>query len=332
MIREARGFGADITEAQENARINLGAAIDDDVQFEIITQSKKKVLGLFGGCQAEVRAYIELPDEKPAKQKPAPKKKEVKKEKTPVAQKPSQASQKSQQAAPKQPKKETVAKTEAVFESIDYSKAVDESLIAKDSNTGRAITYLKEILSGLGCENITVKAIENENSAVIVLDGEGLGVVIGRRGETLDALQYLSSLAANNGGGYFIVTVNIGNYREKREQTLIALAEKVAAQVKQNGRSRALEPMNPYERRIIHTAVQGIEGVVSNSIGSGAARKVVIYPEGKEAVAPRNNRNSKGGRNNRSSRGNDRRSNTVATTPTREPKKDSDIPLYGKIN
>lgn len=329
MIREARGFGADITEAQENARINLGAGIDDDVQFEIITQSKKKVLGLFGGCQAEVRAFIELPDEKPVKAKNNLKKKETKKEK---AEKP-QPAPKQPQTAQKQPKKEAVAKTEAVFDSIDYSKAVDESLIAKDSNTGRAIAYLKEILSGLGCENISVKAIENENSAVIVLDGEGLGVVIGRRGETLDALQYLSSLAANNGGGYFKVTVNIGNYREKREQTLIALAEKVAAQVKQNGRSRALEPMNPYERRIIHTAVQGIEGVVSNSVGSGAARKVVIYPEGKEATAPsRNNRSSKGGRNNRNGRGNDRRSNTVATAPTREPKKDSDIPLYGKIN
>ena len=326
MIREARGFGADITEAQENARINLGAAIDDDVQFEIITQSKKKVLGIFGGCQAEVRAYIELPDVKPAKQKPAPKKKEVKKEKA-------QVTPKQPQQVQKQPKKETAVKTEAVFEAIDYSKAVDESLIAKDSNTGRAIAYLKEILSGLGCENITVKAIENENSAVIVLDGEGLGVVIGRRGETLDALQYLSSLAANNGGGYFKVTVNIGNYREKREQTLIALAEKVSAQVKQNGRSRALEPMNPYERRIIHTAVQGIEGVVSNSIGSGTARKVVIYPEGKEATAPsRNNRNHKGSRNNRNARGNDRKSNTVATAPTREPKRDTDIPLYGKIN
>ena len=326
MIREARGFGADITEAQENARINLGAAIDDDVQFEIITQSKKKVLGIFGGCQAEVRAYIELPDVKPAKQKPAPKKKEVKKEKAQVTPKQTQQVQ-------KQPKKETTVKTETVFEAIDYSKAVDESLIAKDSNTGRAIAYLKEILSGLGCENITVKAIENENSAVVVLDGEGLGVVIGRRGETLDALQYLSSLAANNGGGYFKVTVNIGNYREKREQTLIALAEKVSAQVKQNGRSRALEPMNPYERRIIHTAVQGIEGVVSNSIGSGTARKVVIYPEGKEATAPsRNNRNHKGSRNNRNARGNDRKSNTVATAPTREPKRDTDIPLYGKIN
>ena len=320
MIREARGFGADITEAQENARINLGAAIDDDVQFEIITQSKKKVLGIFGGCQAEVRAYIELPDVKPAKQKPVPKKKEVKKEKA-------QVTPKQPQQVQKQPKKETAVKTEAVFEAIDYSKAVDESLIAKDSNTGRAIAYLKEILSGLGCDNITVKAIENENSAVIVLDGEGLGVVIGRRGETLDALQYLSSLAANNGGGYFKVTVNIGNYREKREQTLIALAEKVSAQVKQNGRSRALEPMNPYERRIIHTAVQGIEGVVSNSIGSGTARKVVIYPEGKEATAPsRNNRNHKGSRNNRNARGNDRKSNTVATAPTREPKRDTDFP------
>ena len=91
--------------------------------------------------------------------------------------------------------------------------------------------------------------------------------------------------------------------------------------------------MNPYERRIIHTAVQGIEGVVSNSIGSGSGRKVVIYPEGDEInPAPKNNRNRKGNRNSRNNRGSDRKSSTVVSAPAREPKKDTDIPLYGKIN
>ena len=235
--------------------------------------------------------------EKPAKQdkKPAPEKKE----------------------APKkaEPKKSTVAE--------DFKDAVDASEIPADTKAGKAIAYIKTVLAGLGCENVAIKASVKEDGAFIVLEGEGLGAVIGHRGETLDALQYLSNLAANNGGGYYKISLNIGDYRQKREQTLTALAGRISEQVIRTGRSRRLEPMNPYERRIIHTAVQEIKGVTSSSVGEGSGRRVVISPEGGEA--PRNNR---GGRNDRGRKP----SNTVATAPTREPKKDSDIPLYGKIN
>ena len=312
MIREAIGFGADISEAQEDAREKLGASNDDDVQFEIISQSKKKILGIFGGCKAEVRAYIEVPDPKPQKSKKNTKKavNEPKKaENKPKTQK--VQAEKNQEA----PKKEEI-------------NAVDESAIAADSKTGKAIAYIRKILPELGCENISIKAAEKENGAVIILEGEGLGAIIGHRGETLDSLQYLTSLAANNGGGYFKVTLNIGNYREKREQTLISLAKRVSAQVLRNNRSRALEPMNPYERRIIHTAVQDIEGVTSNSVGEGSNRRVVIYPEGGDMRPPRRNDNRRrnGGRDRKPSQ-------TVSSAPTREPKKDTDnVPLYGKIN
>lgn len=314
MIKEARGFGEDISEAQENARKNLGVSLDADVQFEIISQSKKKILGIFGGSKAEVRAYVELPDA-PQKKVKAPKAEKANKKTEKVLEK----KQTAKKEEPKEQKKEQITE-----------ELKDESLIDKNSKTYRAITYLKSILKEFGCEDITVKALEKENSAFISFDGKGLGAVIGRRGETLDALQYLSGLVANDVGGYFKVSLNIGDYREKREKALIGLADRVAKQVLETGRSRALEPMNPYERRIIHTAIQEIEGVVSNSIGEGQDRRVVVYSENGDSRPPRlSNDRRRGGRGARRPK---RTNNTVSSVPAREPKKDNDIPLYGKIN
>lgn len=108
-------------------------------------------------------------------------------------------------------------------------------------------------------------------------------------------------------GGYFKVTINIGNYREKREEALVNLAKRVSEQVIRTGRSRSLEPMNPYERRIIHTAVQEIDGVVSTSFGEGAARRVVIGVEGGGNASPR-----RGGRDSRD--GGRRRPSSSRTT------------------
>lgn len=322
MIKEAIGFGATVDEAKEDAILKLGASIDDDIQIEVISMPKKKVLGMFGGSKAEVRVFVEMPDPKPKREKKPVKKQTEKKQAT--DKKPIEKKAADKKAAPK--------KAEPVAAAEDYSDAVDSSEIPADSPAGRAVSYLKNILVSLGCENVEMKVASRENGALIILEGEGLGVIIGRRGETLDSLQYLASLAAKNGSGYFKVSLNIGDYRERRQQTLVALAKRVSQQVIRNGRSRSLEPMNPYERRIIHTAVQEIEGVVSNSVGEGNRRRVVIYPEGADMTAPapreRNDRRGRGRGRDR-----DRRpSNTVATTPTREPKKDSDIPLYGKIN
>ena len=108
---------------------------------------------------------------------------------------------------------------------------------------------------------------------------------------------------------------------------MISLAKRVSAQVLKTGRNRSLEPMNPYERRIIHTAVQDIEGVVSNSFGEGEGRRVVIAVEGSDIRPSRFDDR----RRNRRPRGDRKPSNTVVA-PEREPKKDSDIPLYGKVN
>ena len=312
MIKEAFGFGVTVDEAKEDAMLALGASAEDEVQIEIIEMPKKKVLGVFGGSRAKVRVFIELPDEEVKPKKPKEKKKFEEKQ---IEKK--QSKNESKQAQVKKEKPNS--------DETEYSEAVPADAIEPDSKAGKAVSYLKSVLSGLGFENTAIKVAQKENGALISLDGEGLGVVIGRRGETLEALQVLVSLAANKGGGYYRVSLNIGDYREKREQALVTLAGKVAKQVLSSGRNRALEPMSPFERRIIHTAIQEIDGVESVSVGEGENRRVVVHAEGKRVDADRAGRRPRG-------RGRDRRpSNTISATPSREPMKDSDLPLYGKI-
>ena len=313
MIKEAIGFGDTIEEALEQAKATLNAKAEDDIQFDVISTPKKKVLGLFGGAKAEVRAYIELPDEKPKK---APKKKA----KDTKAEKPTAKPEK--KAAPKK-------EVKPAEPSVDLSDAVDADTLAKDSQPAKAVAYLRSVLKEFGCEGTKIKVSEKPDCTYIMLEGEGLGAIIGHRGETLDALQYLVGLAANGAGGYYKVSLNIGDYRERREQTLTALAKRVSEQVLRTGKNRTLEPMNPYERRIIHTAVQEIDGVVSNSYGEGSARRVVISPEGGDP-RPQKREGGRGGRNG--GRDRNRRPSNKVDAPQREPKKDSDIPLYGKIN
>lgn len=329
MIKEARGYGNTIDEARENAVAMLNASENDDIQFEVIATPKKKTLGLFGGRKAEVRVFVELPDEKPAKQKRPQPKKENKPANQPIKQEKAVKAP----AAPANDKKAAPAakpeKPQRPDPTEGFGELKETSELPADSKAARAANYLRNILDNLGCSDIAMKAATKENAVLISLEGESVGVIIGHRGETLDSIQYLTSLAASNGGGYFKVTINIGNYREKREEALVNLAKRVSEQVIRTGRSRSLEPMNPYERRIIHTAVQEIDGVVSTSFGEGAARRVVIGVEGGEMRPPRRGgRDSRdGGRRRPSSR-----ATSAAPAPNREPKKDNDAPLYGKIN
>ncbi len=292
MIKEAIGYGDTIEQAQEAALFELGAKAEDDVQFEVISMAKPKVLGLFGGAKAEVKAYIEIPD----------KKQENKKQK------------KSGKKDRKENKAEAAAE-KAVEVNEAEQNAVPLSSISADSPAVNAANYLLGVLAKLGCENMEIKVALRDNGADFYLTGDNLGVAIGRRGETLDSLQYLTGLAANAGNGYYKVSLSIGDYRAKREQALISLANRVARQVLKTGRSRTLEPMNPYERRIIHTAVQDIKDVSSNSIGEGSGRRVVISSD----KAPRRDRR-------------DRAAAPAAAAVQREPKKDAELPLYGKIN
>lgn len=140
--------------------------------------------------------------------------------------------------------------------------------------------YLSDILEKMGVTGITMTSEENENGAVINIDGENIGFIIGHRGETLDALQYLAGLVANHvDESYYRISINIGNYREKREKTLEILGRKLAFKACKTGMKTSLEPMNPYERRIIHTAVQKVKGATSWSEGENLQRHVVIGPD-----------------------------------------------------
>ena len=143
-----------------------------------------------------------------------------------------------------------------------------------------AENYIKEILTKMNIKDFTVSSEEVEGGAVINIEGGDVGFIIGHRGETLDALQYLAGLVANHvDNEYYRISLNIGNYREKREKTLEILGRKLAFKACKTGAKTSLEPMNPYERRIIHTAVQKVRGAISWSEGENLQRHVVIGPD-----------------------------------------------------
>ena len=162
-------------------------------------------------------------------------------------------------------------------------KLAKVKVTVKGSPADTAEEFLKSVIGAMNLTDITVNVEKNDDSATFNIEGEDVGFVIGRRGETLDALQYLTSLVANHvDNSYFKITVNTGNYREKREKTLEILGRKLAFKAVKTGRKTSLEPMNTYERRIIHTSVQKVKGAISWSEGEGGARHVVIGPDPKE--------------------------------------------------
>ena len=336
MIHEAIATGATVDEARMNAVAELKAPKDADVHTEILSMPTKKILGLFGGSPAKARAYYETPDAPKAAAPKAPAKK-AEKAAAPKAQKP---------AAPKaEAKTEVKAEVKAEEVKAEAKESNVEIDIASSKSIQSAVDYLSAVLKGMGVAEMTAKAFRTADSEIIIeLDcGEDYGIVIGRRGETLDSIQYLTRLVANKykaENEYSRISINIGSYREKRKNTLRALAKKNSEKVLKYGRNVTFEPMNPYERRIIHTAVQEIEGVTSHSVGSDSNRRVVItLAEGVKPTHPskggyNRGRGGKGGYNNR---GRDRRSNN-SYTPSgeqRAPRTDAGaqkVSLYGKIN
>ena len=336
MIHEATATGESVEIAAANAIKMLAAPLEAEVKTEILEIPKKKVLGLFGGAPAKVRAYYEAPDapKEAIKAKPAPKSAPA-----PAAKKPQQPVAKKAEAPkasqPQEKAAEVPAEPERKRIEIDETKPGLQA--ARD--------YLVEIISLMGAEKVDIEAYELADGEVLLeIDcGDDYGLVIGRRGETLDSIQYLTRLTANKKkaeGEYTRISVNVGNYREKRKHTLAELAKKNSAKVLKYGRNFTFEPMNPYERRIIHTTVQEIEGVTSYSVGTDAERRVVITLE--EGVKPTHP--SKGGYNNRGRGGRGRQSggrgprknnSYKPDAPTRAPKTDAGaegFSLYGKLN
>ena len=163
--------------------------------------------------------------------------------------------------------------------------AVPAKIQASYALTGAelALDFIRNLISGMGLD-ATVEMTEDGENKLIRVIGESAGVLIGHHGDTLDSLQYLANLAANKKVAgekreFCRITVDVENYRGKREETLRALARNKAEKVLRYKKSQTLEPMNPYERRIIHSEVQKIEGVSTNSIGSENNRRVVLYLE-----------------------------------------------------
>lgn len=208
-------------------------------------------------------------------------------------------------------------------------------VVIKEAPEDKTEHFLREVLDKMGLVGIQIEKNIGEDSVEFNLSGEEEGVVIGRRGETLDALQYLTSLVANhNNDEYVKISLNVGNYRDKREKTLEILGRKLAFKAIKTGRKTSLEPMNPYERRIIHTAVQKVNGAISWSEGENNARHVVIGPD------PKVKNNRRGGYNNRRGGGrrggynNSQSRNTKpAPNPDRVPLNEGGTTgLYGRID
>lgn len=146
-----------------------------------------------------------------------------------------------------------------------------------ETKTDITVKYIRKVLTGMGVENIIIDVTEIENGISLEINGDGFSEMIGGKGELLDSLQYLASLVCNKvDREYFRITTDSNGFRERRKKQLEELAAKIANNVKKSGRSSALEPMNPYERRIIHAAVSEIEGVTSQSKGEDPYRKVII--------------------------------------------------------
>ena len=154
-----------------------------------------------------------------------------------------------------------------------------------------ALEFVKKLVSDMQLDVTVEMSYSAEREGMLIdIQGEGAGVLIGHHGDTLDSIQYLANLAANKKidgekRAHVKITVDAENYRAKREETLRALARRMADKVLKYKKSVMLEPMNPYERRIIHSEIQGIEGVSTNSIGSDNNRKIVVYLEDQKVAA-----------------------------------------------
>ena len=278
MIKEITAVGKDILEAKEMARLALGAGELDDVNFEIIDSGSKGIFGIIGVRPAKVRAYIELPDvhekrqraDRPKRDKKPNdgKKTEKREDRKP---KPKKAEKKPEESKAAAPKSEVIPEAELKMERRIVEEGEDMSF-----------DFVKTVIADIGLSAEAELYSCEDGTRRITIVGNDASALIGHHGDTLDALQYLANLASarKNIRGErdkSRVTLDIEGYRKKREETLRALARRMAAKALRNRRSVMLEPMSAYERRIIHSEIQSIEGVSTNSIGSDNNRKIVIF-------------------------------------------------------
>ena len=312
MIRTQEATGKTVDEARAKACALLGVQADDlNVSYEVLEMPQKTgFLGL-KTTPAKVRVSVEEPDAPAApvmEEKVEPEVKPVVEEapaEEPKAEEPA-AAPVAEEAAPAEETADPAAEGEEPEVPIN---------IEENAKVKAAVDYLKEVIALMGVENVTFSAVQKGEATIIRLDGEKLGALIGRRGETMESLSYLASLVANRlEGDYIKLGLDVAGYRDKRENDLTVLAQRIGNKVRKTGRSFAMEPMNPYERRIIHSAIGKMEGVRSESKGEGRDRRVVIYSTAPDAQTdntygerrPRGNGRRPGGNRNGGYRGGSR--------------------------
>ena len=314
MIRTQEATGKTVDEARAKACALLGVQAEDmNVSYEVLEMPQKTgFLGL-KLTPAKVRVSVEEPDapkapEAPAAEAPAP-------AAAPVEEKvEAPAAPAAEEAAPaEEPKAEESAPVAEAAPAEEAEEVEVPINIEENSKVKAAVEYLQEVITRMGVNDVTFSAVQKGEATIIRLDGEKLGALIGRRGETMESLSYLASLVANRlEGDYIKLGLDVAGYRDKRESDLTALAQRIGAKVRRTGRSFAMEPMNPYERRIIHSAIGKMEGVRSESKGEGRDRRVVIYSTAPDAQTdntygerrPRGNGRRNGGNRNGGYRGN----------------------------
>ena len=263
MKHEIIATGRDVQEAKQNAAALLGATAEsDNVVYEVLELPKAGFLGL-GTKPAKVKASVELPDP-PARREPKKKEKAERRE---------------------EPRAERTERSNPPREAMKPDSEIVLTKLEAADGEDLSYDFVRTLIANLGLSATATLYSQDEGGRRICIDGEDAGMLIGHLGETLDALQYLSNLACakKNINGERLhdhVTVDIEGYRAKREETLRGLARRMANKALRNKRNVTLEPMNAYERRIIHSEVQNIAGVSTNSVGSENNRRVVIFLTG----------------------------------------------------
>ncbi|MCI9332724.1 MAG: protein jag [Oscillibacter sp.] len=258
----------------------------DDVSVEVLERAKSGFLGL-GACPAKIRVYYGPEEEEeilsPAPQPPVPEK-PVRPAAPEKRERPEHKERRKEQKKEREPRREEPEprreerEEPASFQPAPMGEEVDDEKAAAIKG------FLSGLLEHMGSAAEIKVYLPEKGRYKVILEGQGLGALIGRRGETLDAIQQLTSYAVNRDGGPRVrVHLDAENYRAKREQSLQHLARKVAGKVIRFRRSVTLEPMNAYERHVIHTALQDFEGVTTYSTGMDPNRRVVVaYNRGGE--------------------------------------------------
>ncbi len=250
--------GKTVEEAIESALLQLGLS-EEDVTVEVIELPRKK---LFKSVPAKVKVSVDSEEPAITKQETA--------KKAPIAAKAPQPQSKKSET----PQKVVKQRTDNLDENYK------EIPIKGNEKLEKAVNYIKEVSAHMGVNDMDIKALEGAESIVLKIDGEQVGTLIGHRGETMDSLGYLANLVANKASeeDYIKISLDVNGYRDKRKENLVVLAKRIAQKVLKTGKNHTLEPMNPYERRILHSTVSEIEGVKSESVGEGNTRRVCILP------------------------------------------------------